>query len=90
VIKLADRFIGSVKRNPFSWVLFGALLFSLYGNFENRRQLTAVCKYIGDMMTEPAFAASRPVMAAAKRREADEAGAICGSRQGEAAPKRPS
>jgi hypothetical protein len=80
-MKLADWFIGNVWRNPVLWVLLGALLFSIYGNFENRRQLTKVCKYIGDMTAGPAPGAFRPTKEAArKRREADEVEKICGSR----------
>lgn len=88
-MRLTERLVGVVKRNPAAWLLFGGLLISGYGNYENGHHLTMVCEDIGDMMAEPPLNAPRAALAAWQRREADEVEDICGSHLAEPEPENP-
>jgi hypothetical protein len=62
-MRIAHRVRESFKDNTGAWVLFGLLIVSIYGNYQNGHRLRLICGDIQDMTREPPFPA-RDVMAA--------------------------
>jgi hypothetical protein len=79
-MRIAENARGAFNKNPLAWVIFGLLLVSMYGNYENGHHLTQVCEDIHDMMRERPFP-PREAMAAWQKVEADEIEKICGDRE---------